>query len=67
SIYKELIKFEISFIKLDLKFNEKNEADLIKDYYKSWQRIKKDILKIIDRVSKDDGYNEGGNIKKYFG
>ena len=66
-IYKELMKIEIKFIEIDLEFNEENEAQLIKDSYKLWQTIKKDMLKILKKVDgKWDDKSEVNN-KGYFG
>ena len=66
-IYKELMKKEIQFIELDLEFNEEKEAGFIKDSYEFWQRIKKDMLKIIDKINKkwDDKFEV--DSKGYFG
>ena len=66
-IYKELMKKEIQFIELDLEFDEKKEAEFIKHAYGFWQRIKKDLLKIIGKINKkwDDKFEV--NSKGYFG
>ncbi len=66
-IYKQLMKKEIQFIELDLEFDEKREAEFIKDSYKFWQGIKRDILKIIDKINRkwDDKFEV--NSKGYFG
>ncbi len=66
-IYKEFMKKEIQFIELDLEFDEKKEAEFIKNAYGFWQRIKKDMLKIIDKINKkwDDKFEV--NSKGYFG
>jgi zona occludens toxin (predicted ATPase) len=66
-IYKELMKKEIKFIELDLEFNEKKEAEFIKDSHEFWQRVKKDMFKIIDKINKkwDDKFEVDN--KGYFG
>ena len=66
-IYKELMKKEIQFIELDLEFNEKKEAEFIKDAYEFWQGIKKDMLKIIDKINKKWDNKFEVNSKGYFG
>ena len=66
-IYKKLIKIEVKFIELDLDFKEEKEAEFIKESYKLWQGVKKDILKIMNKINKKwDEKSETGN-KGYFG
>ena len=66
-IYKKLMKKEIKFIELDLEFNEEKEAQFIKDSYELWQEMKKDMLKVMDKINKrwDDKFE--ANSKGYFG
>jgi len=66
-IYEKLMKKEIQVIELDLEFGEKREAEFIKDSYEFWQGIKKDMLKIIDKINKkwDDKFEV--DSKGYFG
>ena len=66
-IYKKLMKKEIKFIELDLEFNEEKEAQFIKDSYELWQEMKKDMLKVMDKINKrwDDKFE--ANNKDYFG
>ncbi len=66
-IYKELMKKEIEFIELDLEFNEKKEVEFVKDAYEFWQGIKKDMLKVIDKINKKWDNKFGVNDKGYFG
>ena len=66
-IYKELMKKEIRFIELDLEFDEKKEAEFIKNAYEFWQGIKKDILKIMDKINKKWDNKFDVNSKGYFG
>ena len=66
-IYKELMKKEINFIEIDLEFNEENEAQLIKDSYKFWQTVKKDMLKILEKIKKKWDDKSEPNNKGYFG
>jgi len=66
-IYNNLLKKEIKFIKLDLEFDEEKEAGFIRESYEFWQEVKKDILKIIENISKKwDNKFEVDN-KGYFG
>lgn len=66
-IYKKLMKKEVKFIELDLEFNEEKEAQFIKDSYELWQEMKKDMLKVMDKINKrwDDKFE--ANSKGYFG
>lgn len=66
-IYKKLMKKEIKFIELDLEFDEEKEAQFIKDSYELWQEMKKDMLKVMDKINKrwDDKFE--ANNKDYFG
>ena len=66
-IYKKLMKKEVKFIELDLEFNEEKEAQFIKDSYELWQEMKKDMLKVMDKINKrwDDKFE--ANNRGYFG
>ncbi|MBA7714857.1 hypothetical protein ES703_123889 [subsurface metagenome] len=66
-IYKELMKKEIQFIELDLEFDEKKEVEFIKNAYEFWQGIKKDMLKIMDKINKKWDNKFEANSKGYFG
>ena len=66
-MYKDLMKMEIVFIELDLEFSEEKESKFIKDSYKSWQKIKKDLLKILENVKVGKDAKIESNNKGYFG
>jgi len=66
-IYKKLIKEEIKLLELDLEFSEEKEAKFIKEYYKLWQEIKKEMLGIIEKIKGSWDNKVGGNSKGYFG
>ncbi len=66
-IYKGLMKKEVQFIELDLEFNEKKEAEFVKNAYEFWQGIKKDMLRVIDKINKKWDNKFGVNNKGYFG
>ncbi|HEA46394.1 MAG TPA: hypothetical protein ENH99_01280 [Candidatus Pacearchaeota archaeon] len=66
-IYKELMKNEMKFIKLDLEFDEKEEAKFIKDSFDFWQKTKKDLLKIIEKINSKWDEKSETNGKGYFG
>ncbi len=66
-IYQKLAKKEIQFIELDLEFNEEKEAEFIKDSYKLWQEIKKELLSIMKKINKKGDSKSEVNNKEYFG
>ena len=66
-MYKDLMKMEIVFIELDLEFSKEKESKFIKDSYKSWQKIKRDLLKILDNVKVGKDTKIESNNKGYFG
>jgi len=66
-IYQKLVKKEIQFIELDLEFNEEKEAEFIKDSYKLWQEIKKELLSIMKKINKKGDDKSEVNNKGYLG
>lgn len=66
-VYKKLAKNEIKLIEIDIEFSEKKEADFIKEFYKVWQEVKKDILEVLEKIKKnwDNKFKVDG--KGYFG
>jgi len=65
--YKMLSKKELELIELDVEFSEEKEAEFIKNSYKLWQEIKKDLLEVLEKI-KDNWDNKSEiNNKKYFG
>jgi len=65
--YKILSKKELELIGLDVEFSEKKEAEFIKNSYKLWQEIKKDLLDVLEKI-KDNWDNKFEVDKKsYFG
>jgi len=67
-IYKEMMKSEVAFIKLDLEFSEEKEAQFIKDSCEFWKKIKTDLLEILGKIdSRWDDEKIEINNKGYFG
>jgi hypothetical protein len=68
-IYKKLAKVELAFIEADIEFSEEKEASFVKNSFSVWQDIKKDLLKIIEKVKKDwdEDLKIESNGKGYFG
>jgi len=65
--YKELAKYEVKVIRLDVDFNEEREAEFIRDSYKIWQDIKKDVLSTVEVIEKNWDNKIEINGKGYFG
>lgn len=66
-IYKKLALSEIKLIELDLDFFEEKEADFVKDSYKLWQKLKKDLLEVMDGINQKWDTKFETNNKGYFG
>ena len=65
-IYKELTKVELKMIELDIHFSEEKEALFITESYNLWQKIKKDILEVIDKIKSNWDNKSENNSKAYF-
>jgi len=66
-VYKKLAKIEVDLIEVDLDFSEEKEAEFIKENYKVWKEIKKDLLKTIEVVKKNWDNKFEDSAKGYFG
>lgn len=67
-IYKKLAQMEITLFEIEVFYSEKKEAEFIKDSYKLWQEIKKDVQEITEVIKKNwDVSKFESNDKKYFG
>ena len=65
--YKELVRFEVILMKLDIDFSEEKEAEFIRDSYETWQKIKKDILEVVEIMEDNLDNKFEANNKGYFG
>jgi len=51
-IYEELGSSELKMLSLDVEYNEQNEADFIKESYKTFTKdIKEEFLKVIEKLN----------------
>jgi len=66
-IYKFLIREEVNTLELDLKFDEKKEAEYINESYKNWQTIREDAVKIVQSIKNNLDKKTETNNKNYFG
>ncbi|MFA4960308.1 MAG: hypothetical protein WC548_01460 [Candidatus Pacearchaeota archaeon] len=67
SIYKKFSKFQIESMKLDTIYNEENEAKFIRDFFKEWQILKKEIHKIIEMFEANIDESSEEKRSGYFG
>jgi len=66
-IYKKLSKNELKLIELDINYSEEKEALFIRDSYKMWQEMKKDLLDIFEKANKNWDNKVESKNKDYFG
>ncbi len=66
-IYKKLSKNELKLIELDIEYSEEKEALFIRDSYKMWQDMKKDLLDIIEKANENWDNKVESKNKDYFG
>jgi hypothetical protein len=66
-IYKELSRLQIETIKLDTIFDEKKEANFIKNAYSQWQNLKKRIYGLVEIFEKEFEKSNETKEKSYFG
>ena len=66
-VYKKLAKIEVRLIELDVEFSEEKDAEFIKESYKQWQEMKRDILSSIGSVKKNWDSKFEVDKKGYFG
>ncbi len=67
NIYEKLAKSEMKVVELDLSFSEEKDAKFVKDSYKLWQEIKKDLLMFVKKIEENWDSKPEVNGKNYFG
>ncbi|MFH1592155.1 MAG: hypothetical protein ABIB47_02185 [Candidatus Woesearchaeota archaeon] len=65
--YKRLAKNEVKLIKIDLEFSEEKEAEFVKESYRIWQEIKKDLSEIVEAIEQNWDNKFEVNGKGYLG
>lgn len=65
--YAKLSEINFGLIKLDLDFNEKDDAEFIRKTYDSWKAIRNDLIEIIKKAKNVDDKKEDKNTNGYFG
>jgi len=66
-LYKKLAKNELKLIGLDVTYSEEKEALFIRDSYKMWQDMKKDLLDVLEKANKNWDNKVESKSKDYFG
>ena len=66
-VYKKLAKIEVDLVEVDLDFSEEKEVQFVKENYKVWKEVKKDLLKTIETVKKNWDNKFEDSSKGYFG
>lgn len=66
-LYTELGKFEIKEIALDNEYDEKKDAEFIKQFYGKWQEVKKKFGKLMKGIEKSWEKKSEKNDKGYLG
>lgn len=68
-VYRKLVKSEMTFIALDLEFDEAREARFIKNSFQLWQSVKLDLKEVFDVIEKNLPSSGKGveDNKGYFG
>lgn len=66
-IYKKMGEIQITLVGVDLVYSEKNEAEFIKNSFLVWQEIKKDLIKIIEKIKSIKENKPVNHDKNYFG
>ncbi len=66
-VYKKLAKKEIEIVELDVSYDEEKEAVFIKDAFKLWTEIKKEILEVLEYIRKNWDNKFEQNNRAYFG
>ncbi len=66
-VYKKLTRFQLSSMKLDTIYSEEAEAESVKNYFESWQNLKKLIYSLTERFEQELEKNSEEKAKSYFG
>lgn len=66
-IYQKLAMSEVVILELDINYSEKKEIDFLKDSFKLWNDVKKDLLILVDKMKENWDSKPETNGKNYFG
>jgi len=65
-VYEEFGNLEVYAVRLDLDYNEEKEAEFIKKLFYKFEEVKKDILKIVEKMG-NGGDRKVDRERSYFG
>lgn len=65
--YKPLVDLELKALKVEIEYSEKSEAEQISEINKTWNKIKPNLLKIIQIMEKNWNSSTNKKDKSYFG
>lgn len=66
-MYKKIAKIDVDLIELDLEYSEKKEAEAIQKYYDMWQKIRKELIEIVEVIKKNWDAKEENGKGNYLG
>ena len=66
-IYKKLAKINVKILENELIYSTEKEVDFIKNFYKEWQEIKKELLEVIKLVEENWDKKFDVDERSYFG
>jgi len=66
-VYKKLSKIEVQLLELEIEFSDKKEAEFIKNSFRIWQDIKKDLIELVETIKRSWDNKFETNSKSYFG
>lgn len=66
-IYRKLCEFEIKAIALDLKYNEKTEAEFIRESARKWQDLQDDLQELSTLINRAWNATSEKKERSYFG
>ncbi len=66
-IYKRIARMEVKIIELDLEYDEKKEADAVREFSEIWQKDKKVLLEIVSTIDSNWDVKSSSAKKGYFG
>jgi hypothetical protein len=66
-IYQKLAKLQLKTMKLDTIYDEKKEADFVKESFEEWQDMKIKINQLLETFDKEFKEDSNSNKRGYFG
>jgi hypothetical protein len=67
NIYNEFTSIQLGVLKLDIEYNERGEAEFLREIYAKWQDYKKRLITLTDNFEKAWHANSKKTEREYFG